>query len=94
MMNSNLQILSWSVSFLVGIFYLFMLDLFFNFVYRKNIFIRIIYEFIFVIISEVTLVVLYYKLNGGVIHYSYLLFIILGFFTEYQVKQYVKRHKN
>ena len=93
MINSNLQLISWIASFFVGLVYSHVLELFFKYTSRNCLLIRIIFEFLFTFINIFCLVFLYFKINGGYIHYSFIFFWFFGFFLLLIVKSNVNRQK-
>ena len=93
MISSGLQLYSWFVSVLIGFIYASFLNLFIRYNKRKSIPLMIIKSAIFIITCVVLLIFIYYKCNNGYIHYSFLIFWIIGFYLFLVVKSYVKRHK-
>lgn len=87
MINIKYQIVSWFLSYIIGYIYYFL----FNITLPKNIFLKILYSFSFVIFLSLFFMYLYYKFVFGFIHYSYFVFWIIGFYSAYKLKLYVKR---
>jgi hypothetical protein len=93
MIDNNLQLYSWIFSIMVGFLYAFSFHFFYKYTFCKRNIIKIILSFFYVITITFCGIFSYYKVNGGYIHYSFLVFWILGAYIFNIVKCTVKRHK-
>ena len=93
MISVKLQLYSWITSVVIGFFYFLFLFLTTKFIIRKNIIMRIILYTLFVVITSILLMYLYYLVNGGIIHYTFVLFWCVGYYLFFIVKQRVKTYK-
>lgn len=84
-MKLNIQIYSFLYSFLFGIGFYFLLDIFNKLIVKLNIVLRIILSFLFIMIlaSLYFLGLLY--INNGVLHIYFLLSILVGYIFVYKV---------
>lgn len=93
MINNNIQLLSWFFSIIAGFVYSIFLFLFSIFIKSMSKLLKIFLSSIFVIIISTFMIYAYYKINNGFIHYSYLVFWLIGYYLFYLVKSNVKRQK-
>ena len=93
MINAYLQLLSWIISFIIGIIYGFISSIYFDLLKKRSFFIKLVCDILFVITISTVLSVLYFKVNYGFIHYSYIIFWFFGYYVNFKVKFKVKRHK-
>lgn len=96
-MNSYIQVLSFLVSFIYGIFF-YLLTRFNKYILvNKNTYIKFIVTLVFIIDIVILYIYLMYKINFGIIHPYFVSFVILGFWfmsLMYNLcKKYVKKHK-
>lgn len=97
-MTSNLQLISFSVSFIFGIVFALLTILNFKIVNNSLKFIQNIITFIFVMDMIIIYIIIMYKLNHGYFHLYFIIMTIIGFFvgifvhTKYLSKIDVKRH--
>ena len=94
MIDNKLQLYIWFISIIVGFIYASFLNLFIKSNKGKKLPLIIIQSIIFIIICVLLLMRIYYICNNGHIHYSYLIFWIIGYHLFLLVKFNVKRHKN
>ena len=94
MINTYLQLYSWILSFFIGIIYGFILDLFIKYTVINNVIIKVFKDVAFVFVMSILLIYIYYKFNGGYIHYGYLLFFILGYVFNNIVKNRVNINRS
>lgn len=93
MINNNEQLFSWIISIYIGFIYSFLLKYFYLLTRNKRKIYKILLSFIFILLVTIFIIYVYYKINGGIIHYSYILFWILGYYMFFIVKSHVNRHK-
>lgn len=93
MIDNNVQLLSWGVSIFIGFIYTFLLNILKKLTININFIYRLLFSFLFVLMVTILFISIYYKVNSGLIHYSYVVFWLSGGYLFYVVKSYVKRHK-
>ncbi len=93
MISSPIQLYSLFFSVLLGSLYNFILNLYLIKINYKKIYFRCVFHTIFILFISIIVINIYFKINGGFIHYSYLLFWIIGYFITNKVKLYVKQQK-
>ena len=89
----KLQIYSLIFSFVFGIVFFFVLELFRDFIYKKKYLVRIINSIIISLVNALIYFGILRKINYGIIHYYFFLMILLGYcLTKYiYAKVFVKR---
>lgn len=93
MISGTFQLFSWISSIFLGFIYGFISNKFIKFTRGLRLIYRLFLDIIYVIICSALLIFIYYKINGGYIHYSYLIFWSIGYYLFFLVKSCVKRHK-
>ena len=93
MISSNIQLLSWLVSIVIGLIYYHIINVFYRFTSRYRLFIRIFFDILFIFILTSLFIYIYLKVNNGFIHYSFVIFWFLGYLLSNIVNIYVKRQK-
>lgn len=93
MISSNIQLLSWLISIVIGFIYYHILNAFYRFTSRYGLFIRIFFDIFLIFIVTSLLIYIYLKVNNGFIHYSFVIFWFLGYLLSNIVNIYVKRQK-
>lgn len=79
-MNSKIQVLSFAISFLYGIFF-FLLTKFNKYIVGgKKIFFQFIVTLIFIIDIVILYIYIMYKINFGIIHPYFLMILLLGYY--------------
>jgi len=78
-MQLNIQIYSFISSFLFGCLFYILLDLFYKFVEKMKIILKIIISFIFIMLMASLYFVLMLFINNGVIHIYFLFMILVGY---------------
>ena len=96
-MSSYLQVLSFLVSFLFGVFF-YLLSRYNKYILKsKNVFIKYLVTLVFVIDMVILYVYFMYKINYGNIHKYFVLLVIIGYIFMHKFynkcKHYVKRIK-
>lgn len=91
MMELRLQIITIIYSFIYGIFFAFMLNIFHKYVYSNKLLTKILFTFIFTITNSILYFLILNKINNGIIHYYSLIFIILGFSIENRLKSIIEK---
>ena len=86
-MPLSIQIYSFIVSFLYGIFFEILLSLNARFIYSSNLFIKIISSILFIIFNTLLYFFLIYKINYGVLHIYFLMSILLGYILMCKVRK-------
>ena len=90
MISSSLQLFSWVISFLIGALYFYFYKYIIKVFNLKNIVLKIFIDTFYIIFVSFLITYTYYKVNLGYIHYSYIIFYILGYFCAFKVKMCVK----
>lgn len=93
MISPYLQLYTWFFLFIIGAAYYIVLNVFFFFSYKFKIVFRLFLYTLFVIFISSLIIILLFIFNGGIIHYTYALFFLLGYYVAKRVKVNVKRHK-
>ena len=93
MIDNNLQLISWFSSIFIGFIYSFLILLYKKIIYNKAIIIKILSSIGLILLFSLLLIYFYYKVNGGYVHYSFIVFWICGGYLFYLVKSHVNRHK-
>ena len=86
MMTLDIQIQTFIISILFGLFFSFFVDL----IYKQKV-INIIFSFVFVIIFTLIYFLTLLKINNAIIHPYYIISFIIGFFLHIVIKKYLKR---
>ena len=87
----NIQIISFIVSFLYGIFFYFLLELSSRIVYSNYLIIKIVGSFLFILFNTLLYFIILIKINYGYVHLYFLICIAIGFFV---CKELYKRFVN
>ena len=90
-MNYKLQLLSFLVSFLFGIFFYFTSLFNHKMISKQPILIKYIITLLYVLVISLLYVLLMYKVNYGVIHIYFLFILFLGFYCGWL---YCKKFRN
>lgn len=88
-MNLELQILTFVVSFLFGVFFGIELKLNYKFIYQSNKIYKIITTFFFIMTNVLIYFIILRKTNNGILHIYGVLAIILGFILEHFVEKHL-----
>jgi len=94
-MDYKIQLLSFLLSFLFGIFFSFVSQFHYDLVFSLKKFMRYLLTFLFILDISLGYILMMYYINDGVIHLYFVGVTLLGYgcekyFTNY-VKKYVKR---
>ena len=73
-----IQIKSILFSFIYGIFFEFMYKINYKFLLPNNLFLKIIINMLFIIDNVLLYFILISKINGGILHLYFFIFLILG----------------
>jgi len=93
MISAKIQLCSWLVSFVIGFSYYFALIIYCKLTSKIRRSVRLITNLIFISLLVLICICIYYKITNGLIHYTFLIFWILGFYVNNRVNFYIKRHK-
>lgn len=88
-MNLNTQLITFTFSFLYGIFFSFLLDIISKFIFKLKKTKQIIATLSFILINSITYFLILERLNYGIIHPYYLIIFIIGFFIYMLIKKVV-----
>ena len=84
-MSSTLQLISFLVSFLYGIFFYFLTSLNFYLIKDLKLYLKHILTFIYVIDMTIIYIIIFYQLNKGYFHIYFILMVFVGFFIGYLI---------
>lgn len=87
-MNLDIQIYSLGYSFLFGIFFYILLELFNRVKFNGKLFWKIIYSFLFVIGLSVLYFIGLLYINNGYLHFYFLLMILVGYIFMFYIRRY------
>lgn len=82
-MNSNMQLLSFLVSFIFGIIFYFITIINFKLINDLKLYLKHILTFIYVLDMVIIYVIIFYHLNKGYFHIYFLLSVFLGYFVAF-----------
>jgi len=82
-MNSNMQLISFLVSFIFGILFYFVTILNFKLIENLKRYVQHILTFIYVIDVTIIYIIIFYHLNKGYFHIYFILMVFVGFFIGY-----------
>ena len=82
-MKLDIQIYSFISSFLFGLVFYFLLDIFNKLICKVNIVLKIIFSFLFVIALASLYFLILLFVNNGVVHIYFLLLILVGYILGY-----------
>lgn len=84
-MSSTLQLISFLVSFLYGIFFYFLTSLNFHLIKDLKLYLKHILTFIYVIDMTIIYIIIFYHLNKGYFHIYFILMVFVGFFIGFLI---------
>ena len=79
-MTSNLQIISFLVSFIYGIFFYFLTIINFKLIESLKVYLKHILTFIYTIDMTIIYIIIIYHLNKGYFHIYFIMMVFIGFF--------------
>ena len=82
-MNSNLQLLTFLVSFIYGIIFYYLTIINFKLIKDLKLCIQQIITFIYVIDMVIIYIIILYHLNKGYFHIYFIAMVIIGYFVGY-----------
>lgn len=82
-MTSTMQLISFFISFIFGIFFYFITVLNFKLIENLKKYIQHILTFIYVLDIVIIYIIIFYHLNKGYFHIYFILMVFLGFFVGY-----------
>ena len=88
-MNLDTQIKLILFSFVFGAFFALMIDINHKFLYSEKRLLKLIFSFLFILVTVFIYFLILQKINEGIIHIYSLICIILGFFIENIIKKKV-----
>lgn len=93
-MTSNMQLLSFLVSFLYGIFFYFLTILNFYLIKDLKRYIKHIITSTYVLDIIIIYIIIFYHLNKGYFHIYFLLMVIFGYVVGYLMYKLIKKYKS
>ena len=91
-MDYKIQLLSFLVSFLFGIFFCFTNYGNKKLIYNKKIIFQYIITFLYMINITLIYIVVLYKVNIGIFHIYFLIMVLLGYLFGLWIMKYVKKY--
>lgn len=91
-MDLHTQILTLLISFLYGILFSIFVNLNYKYLYQKNVILRILFTFAFIIINVLIYFILMKKINQAILHPYSIGMIFLGFSLEHHFHPLVAKH--
>lgn len=93
-MSIRIQIISIIFSFIFGIFFSIFTNVNYRYLFSKNKMYKVFFTFIYVLDATLLYFLIIKKLNGGVVHLYFLLFIGFGFLVGLiKLNKYINRLK-
>lgn len=86
-MNSNMQLLSFLVSFIFGIIFYFLTIINFKLIEHLKKYVQNILTFIYVLDMIIIYIIIFYNLNKGYFHIYFILMVFVGFFFGYLINK-------
>lgn len=86
-MNSNLQLISFLVSFIYGIIFCLLTNLNFKLIKDFKLYIQNILTFVYVIDMVIIYIIIFYYLNKGYFHIYFILMVFVGYFVGFLVRK-------
>ena len=93
-MNLNVQLNSLIFSFLFGMFFYFLLDLFNRINYKSKLVFKIIFSFFFVFIITLLYFIILLYVNNGFLHVYFLISVLVGYLFVYFLIGFWFTHRN
>lgn len=91
-MNLKTQIITLIASFLYGIFFSFLVNLNYKYLYQKNVYLKVMFTFLFIFINVILYFLIIKKINQAILHpYSFGM-IFVGFCLEHHLHHLVANH--
>lgn len=90
MMDNAIQLVSFLVSFLYGMFIYFTSLLNYKIILNKNIYFKYLISICYTVVISLLYVIIMYKINEGVIHIYFVITILLGFILSFKCLKSVK----
>ena len=94
MINLSIQIKTFAFSFLYGIFLNLIIDFIFLKIVKFKMLLRILFLNILVLLFSIIYFILLLCINNGVIHFYFLLFILLGYLFSLKLLKKIDLHIN
>lgn len=88
----NIQIYSLLFNFLYGIFFSFILDFHYKFTCKRNVKIKLLLNFLFIINNIFLYFIILRKINGGILHIYFLLVFLLAIFVESKLRKFIANY--
>ena len=90
----RIQILSFFVSFLYGIFFGITVEINDRFLYSSYKFFQILFSFVFIVFHTLLYFLLLLKINFGYVHFYFFLCVFLGYLLCQYVYKWFVKHRN
>lgn len=92
MIPLNIQIKSIIYSFLYGVFFSFLLNLNYKFIYYSKGVIKIIVNLLFILDNTLLYFIILRYVNNGILHYYFIISLFLGFLCVNKVSSKIFKH--
>lgn len=80
MISLNIQILSFTVSFLYGMFFYLLLEINYKFLTSSSLLVKIISSLLFVVFNTLLYFIILLYINNGYVHVYFLFLMLVGYF--------------
>ena len=82
-MNSNIQIISFIVSFIYGVIFYFVTKINFHLIKDLKLYLKHILTFIYTLDMAIIYIIILYHINKGYFHIYFIMLVFLGFIMGY-----------
>lgn len=90
----TIQVYSLLFSFFYGMFFYFLLEINYKFLYNDKFIFKFIYTLVFILFNTLLYFVCLKRINNGVVHIYFLLVILLGYIiAKFLLKKIIRLHK-
>ena len=86
-MNSNIQILSFVVSFIYGVIFYFITKINFQLIKDLKLYLKHILTFIYTLDMAIIYIIILYHINKGYFHIYFIMLVFIGFIIGYVANQ-------
>lgn len=88
-MTSKMQLISFFISFIFGIFFFFLTEINFKLIKDLKRYLQHILTFIYVLDIIISYIIIFYHLNKGYFHIYFILMVFIGFLVGYIINKKV-----
>ena len=91
MIPLDIQIKSIVFSFLYGMFFSFLLNLNYKFIYYSKGFVKILINIFFIVDNVFLYFIILRYINNGIVHFYFLLSLVIGYFSVNKVSSRIRK---